>query len=70
MKEFNYTEEYTVEIYEEDGWLMQVDVFDTYDDAIEYTDENPLDEDKDLYYSIWCIEYDENGEEIDSYPVL
>lgn len=64
-------EEYTVEIYDnEDNWVEQVDVFHTYEEAEKYTQENASEdlEDGDRY-SIWCIEYDENENEIKSYPV-
>ena len=60
--------EYTIEVYKENGtWYKQIDVFDTYEKAEKYTNKNPLNEG--LYYSIWCIEYNTNGEEINSYPV-
>lgn len=60
--------EYTVEIYTENGdHERQVDVLDTYEEAMSYTENNPLHDGR--YYSIWCIDYDKDGEEIDSYPV-
>lgn len=60
--------QYTVEIYEGDIWIRQVDVFNTYDEANEYCEANPIEEPE--VYSIWCIEYDENDNEIKSYPVV
>lgn len=61
-------DEYTVEIYDDkDKWIKQVDVFHTYKEAEEYINKNPLNSSD--RYSIWCIEYDENENEIKSYPV-
>ena len=64
------TDEYTVELYSESGtWIRQKGVFETYEDAIKFEDEHPIDEDN-YYYSIWRIEYDENGEETAAFPVV
>lgn len=61
--------EYSLEIKRTtDGeFIRQVDIFNTYENAQAYADEHPIDDD--YYYTIWCIEYDEDGEEIDYYPV-
>ena len=66
------TEEYTVELYKEnnswkDLWQKQEYVGDTYEDCENFIDEHPVDDP--YYYSIWCLEYDEKGHEIASYPV-
>jgi len=63
-------DEYTIEVYREDGkHYAQVGSYYTYKEAAEYTVNNPLIEEN-LYYSIWCIEYDGNGEEKAAYPVV
>lgn len=64
-----YTE-YTVEIYDAvtDKHIKQVDVFGTYEEANTYCNNNPLDEEKERY-SIWFIDYNDAGEEIDAGPV-
>lgn len=61
-------EEYTVEIYKNESWIEQVDIFSTYEEAEEFTKNYPL-KDENYSYSIWCIEYDENENEIESYPI-
>ena len=61
-------EEYTLELYRNDGTHeKQIDVFDTYEQADAFAESNPADENH--YYSIFCIEYDKDGNEINSYPV-
>ena len=61
-------EEYSLEIRKGNGdFVQQVDVFNTYEEAQIYADTFPVS--GDFYYSIWCIEYDDKGEEIQSYPV-
>lgn len=61
--------EYTVELYRNNGLHeRQIDVFNAYEEAERFTIDNPVDEST-HYYSIWCIEYDTNGEELASYPV-
>lgn len=63
--------EYTVEIYDAvtNNHIKQVDVFATYKEANTYCINNPLDEDKEIY-SIWYIDYNDDGEEIDAGPVV
>ena len=62
-------DEYTVELYRANGTHeRQIDIFKTYEEAEQYIDDNPVDENT-HYYSIWGIEYDENGEETDSFPM-
>lgn len=60
---------YSLEIKKSnDGsFIRQVDIFNTYEEAEKYIDTFPLN--NEMYYSIWCIEYDNRGEEIDSYPI-
>jgi hypothetical protein len=61
--------EYSVEVYNRltDKWDRQIDVFNTVEEAEEFCKENPLDDTEE--YSIWCIEYDTDENEIDSYPM-
>ena len=70
-------EEYTVELYksltdEEKRhwkymWQKQAYVGDSYEDCEDFIEKNPVEDP--YYYSIWCIEYDSKGNEIESYPV-
>lgn len=56
--------EYAVEVYNEKGFVWQIDVFNTYEEACDFAnncDEPLLDEE---YLKIMFIDYDENGDEI------
>ena len=60
---------YTVELYDSSGkWLKQAYVTDTYEDADEWIENHPYEDGG--YYSIFCIQYDnETGEEMCCFPV-
>lgn len=59
---------YTVEIYKENGnHVKQAGIFATYESAEKFTDDNTLEDG--YFFSIWCIEYDSNGNESASFPV-
>lgn len=70
-------EEYTVEVYKKlnevekanwiSNWKKQAFVGNTYEECEQFVNENPIDDT--YYYNIWCIEYDENENEVRSYPV-
>jgi hypothetical protein len=59
----NHTE-YAVEVNNKRGFVRQIDVFDTYEEACEFADNcnEPLEDDE--YISIIFIDYNENGDEI------
>lgn len=61
-------DDYTVELYTADStWIKQVYVTDSYEDANEWIDKHPPMNGG--YYSISCIEYDnETGEEMSCFP--
>jgi len=65
------TEEFTLEVYRrsDDMWIRQEMIADTLEELVEYVERNPFDDDDEYYYSYWCIEYDKNGNEINSYPI-
>lgn len=68
-----HTNEYAVNIYDDqdDRFLYQYEVYQTYDEAKDIADklhENHEIED-DEYPKIICIEYDEDGYEINAYEV-
>ena len=53
------SELFTVELYKDDSWKLQCFIGDTYEECDEWIDKHPV---EDPYrYSIWCIEYDEQG---------
>ena len=66
------SEEYTVELYLDlsekdkhnwrDSWQSQEYIGNTYEECEQWIEAHPVEEP--YYYSIWCIEYDENGEEV------
>lgn len=61
-------EEYAVEVNDENGFVRQLDVFNTYkeaEDFIKDCDETLLEGE---YFNIIYIAYDEDGEEIDAGP--
>ena len=56
--------EYAVELNNEKGFVRQIDVFDTYEQAVEFQEnyDEPLNNGE--YLNIIFIDYDENGDEI------
>ena len=60
----SYTE-YAVEINNNKGFVRQIDVFSTYEEAEEFADnyKKPLNDGE--YLNIIFIDYDKNGDEID-----
>ena len=59
--------EYAVEVYNKyhDNFVEQIDVFKTYEEAVQYIKESNIDIDKDSeYFDITEIEYDDNDNEI------
>ena len=59
--------EYAVEVYNKyhDNFVEQVDVFETYEEAVQYIKETNIDIDIDSeYFDITEIEYDDNDNEI------
>lgn len=62
-------EEYTVELYNSilNKWIFQSYVAKTYKECLDFIAKNPVKEPH--VYSIWCIEYDDDGNEIDYYPM-
>lgn len=65
-----YKEEFAVEINNDNGFVRQIDVFDTLEEADEFIKEynKPLEEDE--FLNIICIEYNENEDEIGFYSVF
>ena len=63
------SKEYTLELYDLiiDQWIRQV-LVGTRDEVERYAEDNPTDDNQ--VYEMWCIEYDENEEEICSYPAI
>lgn len=64
-----YKEEFAVEINNENGFVKQIDVFRTLEEADKFAKEykEPLEEDE--YLNIICIEYNKNEDEIGFYSV-
>ena len=62
-KEVEYTE-YAVEVNNEKGFVRQIEVFASYEQAENFADsyKEPLDDDE--YLNIIFIDYDKNGDEI------
>lgn len=65
-----YKEEFAVEVNNDNGFVKQIDVFDTLEEANKFVKEynEPLEEDE--FLNIICIEYDENEDEIGFYSVF
>ena len=63
MKKCIYTE-YAVEINNDKGFVRQLEVFASYEEAEAFTNccKEPLNDDE--YFNIIFIDYDENGDEI------
>ena len=60
--------EFSLELRKSNGdFIKQVEVFNTYEAAVMYIDIHPVS--GDYEYSIWCIEYDEHGNETNYYPM-
>ena len=61
--------EYAVEVYDQVGFVRQIDVFDTHEEAEDFIDycNEPLQEDE--YLNITCIDYDKHGNEIGIYTI-
>lgn len=64
VKECAYTE-YAVELNNDKGFVRQIDVFDSYEEACNFADHynEPLTDDE--YLNIIFIDYDENDDEIE-----
>ena len=62
-KTVNYTE-YAVEVNNDKGFVRQIEVFSTYEQAEDFANKykEPLKEEE--YLNIIFIDYDENGDEI------
>lgn len=60
--------DYTLELYNNktDKWIKQIMISDKLVDIHQYMETNPIS--GDYRYSVWCIEYDEKGEEVNSFP--
>lgn len=60
--------DYTLELYNNktDKWIKQIMVSDKLGEIHQYMETNPISDD--YRYSVWCIEYDEKGEEVNSFP--
>ena len=65
-----YMEKFAVEINNKNGFVKQIDVFSTLEEADKFVKEynEPLKEDE--FLNIICIEYNENEDEIGFYSVL
>ena len=63
MKGYPKTE-YAVEINNDRGFVRQIDVFDTYEKACEFTDKYDGELTLGEYLNIIFIDYDEYGDEI------
>ncbi len=62
--------EYALNVRSADGrFVRQIDVFGTGELAKEYADQHPEDF-AEGFAEIVCIEYDENGDEYDSYAIM
>lgn len=64
-----YSEEFAVEINNDNGFVRQIEVFNTLEKANKFVKEynEPLEEDE--YLNIICIEYNKNDDEIGFYSV-
>lgn len=60
-----FSTEYAVEVNNDKGFVRQIDVFNTYEEAEEFADnyKEPLNDGE--YLNIIFIDYDENDNEID-----
>ena len=58
------TTEYAVEVNNEKGFVRQIDVFQTIEEAQEFTKHGDIKLEDGEYINIIWIEYDENGDEI------
>ena len=56
--------EYAVEVNNEKGFVRQIDVFQTIEEAQEFAKYGDIKLEDGEYINIICIEYDENGDEI------
>ena len=63
-----YTE-YAVEVNNENGFLRQIDVFQSYEEAVKFSEIGNVKLSDDEYINIIAIEYDENDNEIGFYTV-
>lgn len=64
-----YKEEFAVEVNNDNGFVRQIDVFSTLEEADKFMKKynEPLEEDE--FLNIICIEYNENEDEIGFYSV-
>lgn len=60
--------EYAVEVNNEKGFVLQLDIFPTYEEAKKFTEHYPLNGEE--FLNIIFINYDENGNEIEFGTVL
>ena len=68
-------EEFSVEIRKKldndsNEFLEQIEVFANLEEANDFVKNHNESLDKDSFLTIYCIEYDENGNEVGYYPVL
>ena len=62
-QKYAYTE-YAVELNNENGFVSQIDVFDSYEKAEQFADNYTEEMCNDEYLNIIFIDYNENGDEI------
>lgn len=58
-----YTD-YFVEVNNESGFVRQLEVFQTYEEAVKFTDDYNEPLNKNEYLNIIFVDYNENGDEI------
>lgn len=56
--------EYFVEVNNESGFVRQLEVFQTYEEAVKFTDDYNEPLNKNEYLNIIFVDYNENGDEI------
>lgn len=66
MNKYNkvYRTEYTVDINDNNGFVKQLDVFNTYEEAINFKEKCSYPLRGNEYLSIICVDYDEDDNEI------
>ena len=62
-QKYAYTE-YAVELNNENGFVKQIEVFNSYEDAEKFADTYDEDMSDNEYLNIIFIDYNENGDEI------
>lgn len=58
-----YTE-YSVDVNNESGFVRQLEVFQTYEEAVKFTTDHNEPLNKNEYLNIIFVDYNENGDEI------